>query len=351
MQIAPPDRHLARHTRLREDLRAATLDALVVTSLPNIAYLTGLFASTAALVASADRLALIVDGRYLATAKARALELGGLDIVRVPTSGSHDECIAAEVRTFANGRVGFEAAHMSVKQHQNLEARLAAANTKTEMAPTEGLVEARRAIKDHWELDTLRDAGRRLSDAAKCIIPKALAGQSERDVASGIDAELRRVGFDKPAFDTIVAAGPNSAMPHYRAGDRQLATGDLVILDFGGMLNGYAVDMTRTIVVGFAGPRERRLLEQVAEAQQAAFDAVARTCRHGHRSRGARCARTPRTGRGVQSWDRARARSRSARTTTARETSAGVANRAAASRHGVYARTRRVSGRLGRCSN
>ena len=128
MQIAPPDRHLARHTRLREDLRAASLDALVITSLPNIAYLTGLFASTAALVASADRLALIVDGRYLATAKSRAQELGGIDIVRVPTSGSHDECIAAEVRTFANRRVGFEAAHMSVKQHQNLEARLAAAN-------------------------------------------------------------------------------------------------------------------------------------------------------------------------------------------------------------------------------
>ena len=110
MRVAPPDRHLARHARLREDLRAASLDAVLVTSLPNIAYLTGLFASAAALVASADRLALIVDGRYVAAAKARAQDLGGLDIVRVPTGGSHDDCIAAEVRTFANGRVGFEAA-------------------------------------------------------------------------------------------------------------------------------------------------------------------------------------------------------------------------------------------------
>lgn len=274
MPVAPPDRHLARHARLREDLRAASLDALVVTSLPNIAYLTGLFASTAALVASAHRVALIVDGRYVATAHARARELGSLDIVRVPASGSHDECIAAEVRTFANGRVGFEAADMTVKQHKHLEARLAAADAKIEMAPTEGLVEGGRAVKDDWELATLREAGRRLSDAAKCIIPKALAGQSEREVASGIDAELRLVGFDKPAFDTIVAAGPNSAVPHHRAGDRQLTAGDLVILDFGGMFHGYAVDMTRTIVVGDAGPRERRLLEQVAEAQQAAFRAV-----------------------------------------------------------------------------
>ena len=194
--------------------------------------------------------------------------------MRVPTSGSHDECIAAEALTFANGRVGFEAAHMSVKQHQNLEARLAAADTKVVMAPTEGMVEARRSVKDDWELATLREAGRRLSDAAKCIIPKALAGQREREVASGIDAELRRAGFDKPAFDTIVAAGPNSAVPHYRAGDRQLAAGDLVILDFGGMFRGYAVDMTRTIVVGGGGSREQRLLEQVAEAQQAAFGVV-----------------------------------------------------------------------------
>ena len=274
MRLAPPDRHLARHARLREDLRAASLDALLVTSLPNIAYLTGLFASAAALMVSADRIALIVDGRYLAAAKARAQDLAGLDIVRVPTGASHEECIAAEVRTFGNGRVGFEAAHLTVDQHKNLMARLASPNARIEISPTVGLVETRRSVKDDWELATLREGGRRLSDAAKCILPKALAGRSEREIASGVDVELRRVGFDKPAFDTIVAAGPNSAVPHYRAGDRQLAAGDLVILDFGGMLHGYAVDMTRTITVGGAGARQQQLLEQVTEAQQAAFAAI-----------------------------------------------------------------------------
>ena len=112
---------------------------------------------------------------------------------------------------------------MTVQQHQKLVARLASLNAKIEIAPTDGMVEARRSVKDDWELATLREGGRRLSDAAKCILPKALAGQTEREVAAGIDAELRRVGFDKPAFDTIVAAGPNSAVPHYRAGDRELA--------------------------------------------------------------------------------------------------------------------------------
>ena len=177
-----------------------------------------------------------------------------LDIVRVPTSGSHDECIAAEARTFANGRVGFEAAHMRSSNIRISRRDSPPPIPKLKWRPLKAWSRHGGAVKDDWELATLREAGRRLSDAAKCIIPKALAGQSEREVASGIDAELRRVGFDKPAFDTIVAAGPNSAVPHYRAGDRQLAAGDLVILDFGGMFRGYAVDMTRTIVVGVKAP-------------------------------------------------------------------------------------------------
>jgi len=275
MDVAPPHFHLARHARLREGLRAASLDALIVTALPNVAYLTGLFASSAAVIVSHDRLALIVDGRYVVTAKARHQELGVIDVVTLPTSGSYDEAIAAEVAGLGHGRVGFEDAHMTVRQHRDLSARVTAIDSAIELVAAAGLVEQCRVVKDGWELQTLRDAGGRLSDAAKCIIPKALAGQRERQVAAHIDAELRRVGFEKPAFDTIVAAGPNSAVPHYRTGQRQLAAGDLVILDFGGMLNGYAVDMTRTVVVGTPGPRERRLLEQVAEAQAAAFTAIA----------------------------------------------------------------------------
>ena len=275
MQVAPPDFHLARHARLREGLRAASLDALIVTALPNVAYLTGLFASSAAVVVSHDGLALIVDGRYVVPAKARQQELGAIELVTVPTSGSYDEVIAAVTASLGNGRVGFEDAHMTVRQHRDLTARVAAIDSTIEMAAAAGLVEQCRIVKDEWELGTLRDAGDRLSDVAKCIIPKALAGQRERQVAADIDAELRRAGFDKPAFDTNVAAGPNSAVPHYRTGQRLLAAGDLVILDFGGMLNGYAVDMTRTVVVGTPGRRERRLLEQVAEAQAAAFAAIA----------------------------------------------------------------------------
>jgi Xaa-Pro aminopeptidase len=272
MQLAPPDQHLARHARVRQQLPGASLDALIVTSLPNVAYLTGLFASAGAVVIAPERLVLIVDGRYAITARHRQRELAALEIeVAV---GSLDEAIAAVVGTFGNGRVGFEEAHVTVRQHRDLTARVAAMDPRIELVATSTMVERCRIVKDAWELETLREAGRRLSDVAKCIIPKALAGQQERQVAAAVDAELRRGGFQKPAFDTIVAAGPNSAVPHYRAGERLLAEGDLVILDFGGMFNGYAVDMTRTIAVGRPNERQRRLLEQVAAAQAAAFAAI-----------------------------------------------------------------------------
>lgn len=275
MLFASPDHHLSRHAKVRADFRAERLDALLITSLPNVAYLTGLFATAGAAVVSEDRVTLIVDGRYVAAAHERSSAVDGVEVVRLPDSGSYDEGISSVLARAGHRRVGFEAAQMTVRQHRDLLARLSLTHPKLELVATEGMVERRRAVKDDWELQNLREAGRRLSDAAKCIIPKALAGQREREVAAAIDAELRRVGFDRPAFDTIVAAGPNSAMPHHRPGERLLAAGDFVILDFGGMLNGYAVDMTRTIAVGGPNERQRRLHERVLAAQQAAFAAIA----------------------------------------------------------------------------
>lgn len=274
MQAAPAEFHLARHARLRDSMREASLDALVITSLPNIAYLTGLFASSAALVLGCDELRLIVDGRYLGTASARQADLPGLSLDLVSPIGSFEEAIAGAASRHGAGRIGFESTAMTVRQHQDLSTRLAGAGSAASLEATEGLVENLRTLKDSWELGRLRDAGGRLSDAAKYIIPKALAGMRERDVAGIIEVELRRVGFDQPAFDTIVASGPNSAVPHHRTGDRRLGAGDLVVMDFGGMLDGYAVDLSRTIVVGPASAKAQDLLGQVAAAQQAAFEAV-----------------------------------------------------------------------------
>jgi len=255
-------------------MREAGLDALLVTSLSNVAYLTGLFASAAGVVITGERTSLITDGRYLGVAQELVADVPGLDLVITPASQPFDLAFAEALCSIGNGRAGFEAAHLTVKRHQELTARLASMAPGCVLASSEGLVERLRILKDEWELAVMGEAGSRLSDTAKCIIPKALAGMTERAVAAVIEAELRRVGFDKPAFDTIVASGPNSAVPHYRAGDRILTAGDLVVLDFGGMFHGYAVDMTRTITVGPPDRRQRRLLEDVAAAQDAAFAMV-----------------------------------------------------------------------------
>jgi Xaa-Pro aminopeptidase len=274
MHTAPPHLRLARHAGLRRLLRDAELDALLVTSLSNVAYLSGLFASAAAIVITRDRFTIITDGRYLGIAKGVVEGLEGVDLVITPASIPFDHALAEALCSIGHGRAGFEAVHFTVKRFRELEKRLASMAPGVGLESTDGVVEQLRILKDEWELEVFGEAGGRLSDAAKCIIPKALAGMKEREVAAVIEAELRRVGFDKPAFDTIVASGPNSAVPHYRAGDRVLTTGDLVVLDFGGMFRGYAVDMTRTITVGPPSARQRRLLDDIAAAQDAGFAAA-----------------------------------------------------------------------------
>jgi Xaa-Pro aminopeptidase len=274
MNVAPAALRIARHARLRDYMRDAGLDAFLVTSLSNVAYLTGLFASAAGMVITRDRIALITDGRYLGIAKDLVADLPGLDLVITPASKPFDLAFAEALCSIENGRAGFEGVHLTVKRYEDLTTRLAAMAPRVTLESVEGMVERLRILKDDWELAIMTEAGGRLSEAAKGIIPKALAGMVERDVAAIIEAELRRVGFDKPAFDTIVASGPNSAVPHYRAGDRILAAGDLVVLDFGGMFHGYAVDLTRTITVGPASARQRKLLEDIAAAQDAGFGIV-----------------------------------------------------------------------------
>jgi Xaa-Pro aminopeptidase len=275
MTSAPAEFLEGRRLSLSRTLEAQGLDALVVSSRPNIAYLTGFFGSAGMLLATADGLLLLSDSRYGEALHDIARRVPGVVVVvTAPGSGSAEESLVEGLAELAPSRVGFESANLTVRQHVDLAARLAAVGCGAALVPTEGVVETLRAVKDAWEVHKLREAGRRLSDVAKCIIPNALAGLAERDLAARIEWELRQKGFDKPAFDTIVAAGPNAALPHHRAGDRRLADGDLVVIDFGGMLDGYAVDMTRTVTLGPPDARQRACWLAVASAQRAAFEAA-----------------------------------------------------------------------------
>ncbi|MGE0463602.1 MAG: M24 family metallopeptidase [Vicinamibacterales bacterium] len=275
MTSAPAEFLEPRRVALSRSLAAEGLDALVVTSRANIAYLSGFFGSAGLLLATGERLQLFSDSRYAEALDGLARRLPSLEVVTAPPGrGSAEESLVEAVASLRPSRLGFESAHLTVRQHVDLKARLASTGSRAELTPTEGMVEQLRARKDAWEVEKLREAGRRLSDVAKCIIPKVLAGSSERQLAARIEWELRQKGFDKPAFDTIVASGPNAALPHHRAGARVLEEGDLVVIDFGGMLDGYAVDMTRTVTLGPATRRQRECLMAVAAAQRAAFAAA-----------------------------------------------------------------------------
>jgi Xaa-Pro aminopeptidase len=265
-----------RHRAVRTDLVARGLDALIVTALPNIQYLTNFAGSSAIVVITGDRLFFITDFRYLTAlddTRGTAHECPGLDVVRA--DGSYDTRLAELIAAQGWARVGFEAADLSVSRHQWLAATLrAAVSSDDRLVATERIVERARVTKDHYEIDTLREAARRLSVVAEDIISEVRRTRTEGDVAAAIDARIRREGFARTAFDTIVASGPNAALPHHAPGERKLTEGDLVVLDFGGVYDSYCVDLTRTVSVGAADARTREVYAAVHEAHDRAIDSV-----------------------------------------------------------------------------
>jgi Xaa-Pro aminopeptidase len=275
MRIANPDTLAARANQLRAELTHLELGALAVTSPPNIAYLTGFFASASVLVATSDAYTIVTDGRYAEALDACAASWPRIRPIVLAAGSSYDRALVEMLGPLRGLRVGFEGAHVSVNRHRALAAALADRGWSNDLVPTDGVVERQRVCKDEWEAGRLREGGSRLSIVAKRILSKTLEGRTEAEVAGSIDAALRGAGFERPSFDTIVAAGPGSALPHAQAGGRRIARGDLVVVDFGGVLDGYCTDLTRTVAVGGGDRRQRAVLEATIEAQAAAFAAVA----------------------------------------------------------------------------
>jgi Xaa-Pro aminopeptidase len=191
-----------------------------------------------------------------------------------PVPGSYDEALLDCLAHLGAGTVGFEARHLTVARHEWLTRTASARQLRAALRATDGLVEQVRIVKDHMEVAALREAARRLTPVADAAFSLVRPGASERAIAARIESALREQGFERPAFDTIVASGPNGALPHYRAGDRTLVNGDLVVLDFGGVLDGYCSDLTRTVAVAPVSADAQRICAAVREAQQAAIDAV-----------------------------------------------------------------------------
>jgi len=275
MSHAPTAALRDRHRIVRDAIVKAGLDALIVTALPNILYLTNFAGSSAIAIVDAERIRFLTDFRYLtaiADTRGTAHECPDLDAITV--EGSYDGALAATLCAAPWKRVGFEAAHLTVARHVWLEAATRAPESDVSLIATERIVERARVTKDGYEIATMREAARRLSNVAKSVASEVRRGRTERAVAAAIDWSIREAGFERSAFDTIVASGPQAALPHARPTERTITEGDLVVLDFGGVYDSYCVDLTRTVVVGKAADRVREVYDAVRAARDQAVAAV-----------------------------------------------------------------------------
>ena len=264
-----------RHARTRESLETLNLDALIVTPPSNIRYLSNHAGSAGILVITRDAVHLLVDFRYheaVRALQASPAACPGLQLWDVPAS--YEEALISCLAEIGVTTVGFEAAHVTVARYEWWRETIAGRKLDITLRSTERVVEQARLIKDAFEVATLREAAGRLDLVMPPVLAAVRSGEREREIATVIEMAMRDAGYERPAFDTIVASGPHAAMPHYRAGTRVLASGDLVVLDFGGILDGYCCDLTRTVSIGPPSREARRVYDAVRDAHAAAVAAV-----------------------------------------------------------------------------
>jgi Xaa-Pro aminopeptidase len=256
---------------LGDELPKCRLDFLVVTHLPNVRYLSGFTGSSAVLVVTPSRSVLFTDGRYRQQAREEVRD------AKVVIAAKQTMSVAADWFNRRRGSrpkapaVGIEAEHFTVADRRRLGALLPKHVRMREAPP---LVERARVIKDEDEISLIRQAvetGAGLFDTALATIRP---GVREMEVAAKMEYAAREAGAEGMSFETIVASGQRSALPHGRASSAPVATGGFVVCDFGVILHGYCSDRTRTVYVGSATEEARRTYGAVLEAQLAAIDAV-----------------------------------------------------------------------------
>jgi Xaa-Pro aminopeptidase len=250
-----------RGDRLAGQLAARELDRMLITDLVNVRYLTGFGGTHGACVCGTDTRLFLTDFRYTERAQA---EVEGWDVVAVT-----DDWLGG-IGERLTGRTGFEDDHVPVRLLERLRAKLP---DGVELVSAGGTVQGLRRVKDEPELKAIAAAAELADEVWRWSLERGLSGRSEREVARAAEARIRELGAD-PSFPTIVAAGPNGALPHAEPGEREIGRGELVVFDMGAMLDGYCSDGTRTFATGDPGGRAREVYEAVREAQAAALGAV-----------------------------------------------------------------------------
>jgi Xaa-Pro aminopeptidase len=258
----------SRAARVRAALGAIELEALLVTDLVNVRWLTGFTGSAGRALVLPDELVLVVDGRYVDQAGEQLAANGVEATVR---TGSTQAALLSEVATALGPleRVGIEAGTVTLAELAALRAAL-----PLELVETNALVEGERRTKDPGEVARIEAAATIASQALVDVIALLEQGATERELELALDRRMEDLGAEGPSFPTIVGSGPNAAKPHHRPGDRRIVEGDCVVLDYGALYDGYHSDMTRTALLGTVDPWLVDVFAAVEAAQQAGVDAV-----------------------------------------------------------------------------
>lgn len=267
-EFSAMDRSL-RLRAVRQSIAEASCDALIVTKSQNVRWLTGFTGSNGTAVVTGDGLTLVTDGRYTTQAEAELSEAK----VEADVIISRELLGSLQKSMGPSKRVGLESEDISWAQQRLIEEGL----HDRELVATAGLVEQLRKVKDAGEIDRLRHAAKITDQALADVRSELSQGCSERQIAQLLEQGMRQLGADDVSFPTIVASGPNSALPHASPTDRTIETGDLVIIDVGARVDGYGSDMTRTFMIGSSTSEQSDLYRAVARAQAAGLSAV----RHG----------------------------------------------------------------------
>ncbi|MBM3754352.1 MAG: aminopeptidase P family protein [Acidobacteria bacterium] len=242
--------------------RLGDLDGLLVTSLPNIRYLTGFTGSNAIVLITRRKAVLFTDPRYTLQSVA---ETAGSGIQARTVKGPLELTVVKKLKGLR--KVGFESGTIGYASWEHFA-------KAAPLEPSKGLVESLRLVKSEDEIAAICASVDTNSQAFTAAIGRFRSGMSELDLAAEIDYQMRLLGAEKPAFETIVAFKANSALPHARPGAAKIDRNGLLLIDMGSFRGGYASDMTRCLHLGAPAVKTRQLYRAVLEAQLAAIDAV-----------------------------------------------------------------------------
>jgi Xaa-Pro aminopeptidase len=260
--------YAARRDKTWHKVKAAGLDALLVTNETNVSYLTGFSGDSSALLIGRDHQRILSDSRYT---QQIADECPGLDATIRDATRTSEALIADAISVCGFRRVGFEGASLTYAQWETIRS----AGRSTEFAPTSQLVEELRQIKDAWELEQIRAAVRLAERGFATLRAGLRPTMTELSVAQDLEHSMRGFGAQGAAFGTIVAVGSNAALPHARPGLRRIEESPMLLVDWGAeTTTKYRSDLTRVLVVGQAPPELETIYEAVLSAQVAAIEAI-----------------------------------------------------------------------------